>query len=79
MHYARDVSQLLAGLARRMGLNPANVPGIVQAGCVAKTDRGRAAQIAANVRSFLKSEAAQRMPSVRPRSAPGLASVGFGV
>ncbi len=54
----KDVTELLSNLATRKGLNPGKVPGIKQVGNVstAQGNRPRAAQIASNVRSFLKSQ-----------------------
>lgn len=55
----RDIGQLLSGLAARKGLDPAKVPAIKQVGNIAASgNRGRAAEVAGNVRSFLKSKAA---------------------
>lgn len=51
----RDVGQLLSSLAQRKGLDPTKIPAIKQVGNVAGHNRGRAAEIAGNVRSFLKS------------------------
>ncbi len=54
----RDISQLLSGLAARKGLDPQKVPAIKQVGNIAAAgNRGRAAEVAGNVRSFLKSKA----------------------
>lgn len=52
----RDISQLLSGLAARKGIDPTKVPAIKQVGNIASAgNRGRAAEVAGNVRSFLKS------------------------
>ncbi len=71
----KEVGQLLASLAQRKGLNPANIPGIKQVGNIASAgNRSRAAEVAGSVRNFIKSPT-QSTPV--PRSAPGLASGGF--
>lgn len=69
----RDVTQLLSSLAERKGLRPSMVPGIRQAGTVANVQgkRSRAAEIAGNVRSFLKSPTAGGASS-GARSSPKL-------
>lgn len=51
----KDVGQLLSGLAQRTGVRPSMIPSIKQVQNVAKSDRGRAAEIASNIRSSLKS------------------------
>jgi hypothetical protein len=55
----RDIGQLLAGLATRQGVRPSLVPSIKQVQHIATKDRGRAAEVARNVRSALKSKALQ--------------------
>ena len=71
----KEVGQLLASLAQRKGLNPANIPSIKQVGNVAAAgNRSRAAEIASSVRNFIK---APTQAKPLPRSAPGLASGGF--
>lgn len=51
----RDVGQLLSSLATRRGLDPSKVPAIKQVGNIAAAgNRGRAAEVAGNVRNFLK-------------------------
>lgn len=56
----RDISQLLSGLAARKGFDPSKVPAIKQVGnIVASGNRGRAAEVAGNVRSFLKAAPAR--------------------
>lgn len=71
----KEVGQLLASLAKRKGLNPANIPGIKQVGNIASAgDRGRAAEVAGSVRNFIKAPTAAK---ATPRSAPGLGSGGF--
>lgn len=52
----RDVGQLLSSLAARTGVRPSMVPGIQQVQHVAKVDRGRAAEIAQNIRGALKNK-----------------------
>ena len=50
-----NVGQLLSNLAKRQGLRPSLVPGIKQVQNIAESgNRQRAAQVASNVRSFLK-------------------------
>ncbi len=52
----RDIGQLLSGLAARKGLDPTKVPAIKQVGNIAASgNRSRAAEVAGNVRNFLKS------------------------
>lgn len=52
----RDIGQLLSGLAARKGLDPAKVPAIKQVGNIsAAGNRSRAAEVASNVRNYLKS------------------------
>ena len=56
----RDISQLLSGLAARKGIDPSKVPAIKQVGNIAASgNRGRAAEVAGNVRSFLKAAPAR--------------------
>lgn len=50
----RDVGQLLSGLATRAGMRPSMIPSIKQVQNVATKDRGRAAEIAQNIRRSLK-------------------------
>lgn len=70
-----EVGQLLASLASRKGLNPANIPGIKQVGNIAAAgNRSRAAEVAGSVRNFIKSPTPA---NPLPRSAPNLASGGF--
>lgn len=72
----RDIGQLLTSLAKRKGVNPAQVPGIKQVGNIAASgNRGRAAEVANSVRGFLKGPAESRATLSMPRSAPGLGSV----
>jgi hypothetical protein len=52
----KDIGQLLSGLATRTGARPSMIPSIQQAKNVALKDRGRAAEIAQNVRSALKTK-----------------------
>lgn len=54
----KDVGQLLASLASRQGHRPSLFPSIQQVKNVATRDRGRAAEIASNIRSTLKNTAA---------------------
>lgn len=69
----RDIGQLLTSLAARKGVNPAQVPGIKQVGNIAAAgNRGRAAEVAGSVRSFLKGPASERATLSMPRSAPSL-------
>lgn len=71
----RDISSLLTSLAARKGINPAQVPGIKQVGNIAAAgNRGRAAEVAGSVRSFLKQPPASRPTLSMPRSAPGIGS-----
>lgn len=49
----KEVTQLLADLARRKGLRPSLIPSIKQVGVVATRDRSRAADIAKNVKGAL--------------------------
>lgn len=52
----RNVGQLLSSLATRKGLDPTKIPSIKQVGNIAAGgNRSRAAEVAGNVRSFLKS------------------------
>jgi hypothetical protein len=51
----KGVSTLLSNLAERQGFRPSMFPSIKQVGNVANKDRGRAAEIASNIRSHLKS------------------------
>jgi hypothetical protein len=52
----RDIGQLLGSLASRKGLDPSKVPAIKQVGNIASAgNRSRAAEVAGNVRNFLKS------------------------
>lgn len=52
----RDIGQLLSGLAARKGFDPSKIPSIKQVGNIAAGgNRSRAAEVAGNVRSFLKS------------------------
>ena len=55
----KDIGQLLASLATRQGTKPSLIPSIAQVKNVAARDRGRAAEIATNIRSSLKSRALQ--------------------
>lgn len=74
-----DVGHALTRLAERRGLNPAAIPGIKQVSNVASFDRDRAAQIAGNVKNYIKSPAASTVVAKAvPRSAPNLPSVGLG-
>lgn len=74
-----DIGQRLARLAERRGLNPSAIPGIKQVSNVASFDRSRAAQIAGNVKNYIKSpEASTAVAKAVPRSAPNLPSVGLG-
>jgi hypothetical protein len=50
----KDVGQLLSDLARRSGQRPSMIPSIRQVSNVAQRDRGRAAEIASNIRTALK-------------------------
>lgn len=52
----RDVGQLLSSLAVRTGQRPSLIPSIRQVSNVAQRDRGRAAEIASNIRSALKTK-----------------------
>lgn len=74
----RDVGQLLSSLAERSGVKPSNLPSIKQVqNAAASGNRGRAAEIAKNVRSYLKSSGSSSASSSMPRSAPNLQSVGL--
>ncbi len=51
----RDVGSLLSSLATRKGFDAAKIPSIKQVGNIAASgNRSRAAEVAGNVRSFLK-------------------------
>lgn len=54
----KGVAELLSTKAVKSGLRPSMIPAIRQAASAASSDRGRAAEIARNVRNFLKSKAA---------------------
>lgn len=57
---ARDVGQLLSSLASRAGVDPSKVPAIKQVhNQIANGNKSRAAEIANNVRGFLKTKAKQ--------------------
>lgn len=55
----RDIGKLLSSLAERQGLRPSMFPSIKQVQNVATRDRGRASEIAKNIRSTLKSHSSQ--------------------
>lgn len=50
----RSAAELLASKALRKGLDPTKLPAIQQVSNIAKSDRGRAAAVAQNVRGFLR-------------------------
>jgi hypothetical protein len=54
----KGIAELLSAKATKSGMRPSMIPAIRQAANAATQDRGRAAEIAKNVRSFLKSQAA---------------------
>jgi hypothetical protein len=51
----KGVGELLSHLAERQGFRPSMFPSIKQVQNVASRDRGRAAEIATNIKSHLKS------------------------
>lgn len=52
----KNIGQLLSSLAERSGVRPSMLPSITQVKNIsARGDRGRAAEIAQNVRGYLKS------------------------
>ena len=52
----RNVGELLSSLATRRGFDPSKIPSIKQVGNIAASgNRSRAAEVAGNVRNFLKS------------------------
>ena len=54
---AKDAKELLSGLAQRVGVRPSMLPSITQVGNAAKSgNRQRAAEIARNVRGYLKEQ-----------------------
>lgn len=53
----KDVTQLLSNLAAKRGVNPTKLPSIKQVGAqLEQGNRGRASEIASNVRSYLKAQ-----------------------
>jgi len=55
----KNIGQLLSSLAERQGFRPSMFPSIKQVEHVATKNRGRAAEIASNVRTTLKARNAQ--------------------
>lgn len=54
----RDIASLLGARAARVGLDPTKLPGIKQVGNIANSgNRGRAAEVASNVRNYIRSKA----------------------
>jgi len=50
---AKGIAELLANKALRKGITPGSIPAIERVGNIALHNRGRAAEVAGNVRSFL--------------------------
>lgn len=55
---ATSASKLLAAMAKKRGISPMSVPAIKQVENIASRDRGRAAEVARNVKKYLKSQKA---------------------